>query len=106
MIRAPATGMRISHHPRWFPAGETIRSLQRPKKNRLVKNPISFSKANATNALTRPIHTAIPEIAITLGVEVKSPSLFCMSSLVAHQDRLQGRQCTACTAEFGAMVEG
>ena len=78
MISAPPTGTRISHQPRWFPAGETSAVLQRPKKHRLVKRPISLSKASATNALTRPMKMAIPEMAIMRGVVVKSPSLSVM----------------------------
>src|ERR1017187_3908909 len=78
MIRAPVTGTRISSQPKWLPAGETSIALQRPKKNRFVKRPISLSRANATKALTRPIKMAIPEMVIMRGVAVKSPSLSVM----------------------------
>ena len=57
-------------------AGETRAVLQRPKKKRLVKRPMSRSSARAMKALTKPMAMARAEIGNTRGVVVKSPSFF------------------------------
>ena len=67
-------GTRISHQPSLLAAGETSAVPQRWKKNRLVKIPISRSKASATKALSTPMPVASAAMGTTLQVVVKSPS--------------------------------
>src|SRR6266849_5387983 len=87
MTSAPATGTNMTKTPKEWPAGETSDVCQRPKKKRLVNNPISRSSPSATNALKIPIPVASSEMARTRGVVVKSPSRSCPAPSSARAAR-------------------
>src|SRR4029079_7891322 len=81
MISAPTIGTTITHAPSVCASGVISAVLTRWKKKRLVKSPISFSSASATNALTTPIHAANRLMTRSRGVAVKSPRLSAMSRI-------------------------
>src|SRR5215813_13129314 len=75
MMSAPITGTTITNGPRVCASGVINAVLNRWKKNRFVKSPISLSRPRATNAPTMPMPTANRLMRSNRGVAVKSPRL-------------------------------